>query len=64
MKILGVKEIRSEIVDVDGSDYTTYERYSSDNWTVLMGESWEPCYSCEELEKAYQEFKARTVCDV
>lgn len=34
----------------------TYTRYSSMCWTIVMGESEEPVYDCNELEEAYQKY--------
>lgn len=57
MKILSVTKIEIEQVETDKSDYNLFRRYSSGEWEVLMGESWESEYHCEELECAYREFK-------
>lgn len=59
LQVTKVTPVTSEIIDIDGADWGTYRRHSADNWEVLMGESWEPLYSCEEAEAAYQAFKNR-----
>jgi hypothetical protein len=57
MKIKTVTSVQAEIVETDDSFYPTYRRNSVDNWEQLMGESWEPVYDSDKLEKAYQEWK-------
>lgn len=52
-----ISECISEIVEIDGLKWQVFRRYSADNWEVLMGEAWEPLYTCEEVEAAYQTFK-------
>ena len=56
MQIERVYPVSSHIVEVSGNEFSTYERCSADNWQVLMGESWEPVFFCEELEAAYQAY--------
>lgn len=59
MKIVSVAPVTAEIIEIEGSEYTTYERTAGGSWSVLMGESWESCYSYEdELEALYQAWKA------
>lgn len=59
MKIESVTPFTAEIVEIDGLEWTTYQRSAGGTWLVLMGESWESCYSSEgELESAYQAYKA------
>jgi hypothetical protein len=45
-------------VEMEDSEYDYYRTYGTgDNWEVLMGESWEPCYSQEdELKKLFQDY--------
>ena len=57
LTVTKIQNCISEIIEVDGGDNEIYRRYSADNWEVLMGESWEPLYNCEEAEAAYQNFK-------
>lgn len=57
IKIEAVKEFVAHTIDANGDTYT---RYSSMCWTVTMGESEEPVYNCEELEKAYQNHILKT----
>ena len=57
LKVTNVVPTTSEIVDIKDGQWGVYRRHSADNWEVLMGESWEPLYSCEEAEEAYQAFK-------
>ena len=59
MEILKVYEVKSEIVEVqDKTGHRTFKRYSSDNWEILIGESWEPCFSnTSEVEELYRIFK-------
>jgi len=56
MKVLNIYESKSEIIEVDEGDWTTYRRYSDDVWEVLMSDSWEQFYRCDDVEKAYQEY--------
>lgn len=57
MKILEISEVKSEYIVTDEALFNIHIRHSSDNWETIMGESTETTYDCEELEKAYQEFK-------
>ena len=57
MKVLLVLPAGGEYVETNEGPL---RRYSSDNWEMLMGESWEAVYnpvSLLELESAYQLFK-------
>jgi hypothetical protein len=65
MKVISAEKYEAEIVEVEdpGSTWTTYERSSSDNWQIRMGESWESHYDCEEVEAAYQEYKKQNRAD-
>lgn len=61
MRILDVHKIGGEIVEIEDGPYEfwyIFYRYGPDNWTVLMGESQEPCYgdAVELLEAAYQDY--------
>lgn len=59
MKIVQVTPFTGEIVEFEGLEWNTHRRSSGGTWEVLMGESWESCYSSEdELEAAYQAYKA------
>lgn len=54
-----IKEVITSVevsITTDEEEYNEYVRYSADNWYVWMGESLEPQYSCDEQEKAYQEY--------
>lgn len=60
MKIVKVFKQESELVYIDGTQWSDYYRYSKDNWAVTMGESIETIFSqsdIDELEKAYQEYQ-------
>ena len=54
MKITDIFERTIFIVETDEDDYSSYTRYSKDCWFVRMGESDEPLYDCEEIEKEFQ----------
>jgi hypothetical protein len=54
MRILATSPVTSTFVETDDGDYM---RYGPDNWDKRYGDSWEPYYRCEELEKAYQEYR-------
>lgn len=52
-----IKNVNSKtvhFVTTDESEYNQYIRYGSNNWSVTIGESEEPVYDCEELEKEFQ----------
>lgn len=54
--IIKVSKITAHVVDTDEAEFSHYTRYSATSWFVTMGESDEPVYDCEELEKAFQKF--------
>ena len=56
MKIVNVTKSIVFYVETDENELNRYTRHSSENWTVTMGESDEPIYDCEELEKVFQEW--------
>ena len=39
------------------SESEQYRRNGPDNWEILLGESWETLYLCEDIEAEYQTFK-------
>jgi hypothetical protein len=59
MEVTDISEITYEEVEINEGPWTTYRRYSSDNWEVSMGTSWEPYYFPEKVEAAYQRFKRK-----
>lgn len=59
MKVIDVFELKTEIVETDEKECSTYRRCGVGVWEVLMGESWEPHYYCSDIEEAYQEYKAK-----
>lgn len=56
MKILEIKEVTCFSVTTDEELYCQYYRYGADAWYLTMGESDEPVYNCEEIERLYQEY--------
>jgi hypothetical protein len=61
MRITGVWPIVGELVEIEGSEWSTYYRYGPDCWGVRMGEAEEPIYSDDELvelEMLYQAWKS------
>jgi hypothetical protein len=58
MKITSITQRTYFDVEVEGGEFDQYRTYGSgDNWEVLMGESWETCYSQEEeLKNLFQEY--------
>jgi len=58
MKITDVTPIKGVRVTTDEDEYNEYTRYGPDCWYVQMGESDEPVYECQELERLYQEHTA------
>lgn len=59
MRVTQATQTLAEIVEVEGEEYPTYRRSSAGDWEVLMGESWEPVFFCEELEAAYRLFRSQ-----
>lgn len=59
--MIKIEEIREFVSHTVETSENTYTRHSSQCWTIIMGESEEPVYDCEELEKAYQEFISNTI---
>lgn len=57
MKVTSIDPIVGEFVN---TEYGLFVRLASDNWYIYIyyGETLEPFYSSEEIEVAYQEFKA------
>jgi len=53
MEITKVTPVTYMSVETEDEEYY---RGSSDNWFVWMGESLEPHYHCEEIERLYQKF--------
>jgi len=69
INIESVAHFTGTMVETDGEDYPTYVRYGPDNRKVVMGESEETLYDCEDIEKLYQEFinkssKEKYLCQV
>ena len=56
MKITEVTKVICFFIETDDEDNYMYNRYDANNWTVRMGESDEPLYNCDEIEKLYQEW--------
>ena len=55
--IKGIEKSEIYYVTTDDEDYNEYIRYSSSSWMVRIGESEEPIYDCDELEKAFQKMQ-------
>ena len=55
--IKGIEKSEIYYVTTDDEDYNEYIRYSSSSWMVRIGESEEPIYDCDELEKAFQKLQ-------
>lgn len=56
MKIVRVTKAIIFYIETDEKDYHRYIRHAANSWTVAMGESDEPVYDCEELEKMFQKW--------
>lgn len=56
MKITEVTKVICFFIETDDEYNYMYNRYGANNWTVRMGESDEPLYNCDEIEKLYQEW--------
>lgn len=54
--MIEIKEIREFTSHTVKTQDNIYTRHSSMCWTVVMGESEEPVYDCDELEEAYQKY--------
>lgn len=59
MKLKEVTKAIVFFVETDEDEQNYYTRYSADNWTVRMGESDEPLFYCEEIEKLFQEWLSK-----
>ena len=57
--IVDIRPSKSWIVETDEDTWFIHRRNGPDNWEVMMGESWEQFYNCEELEKEFQLYVAR-----
>ena len=55
MKIESISEMRAYHIETDEDEYYCYTRYGPDCWYVTMGESDEPFYDCEEIERLFQD---------
>lgn len=62
MKIKEVTKATIFYVETDEEGYYRYIRHGADSWTVTMGESDEPVYDCEELEKLFQDWLSKNGC--
>lgn len=58
MTITSATPTTSVIIETDEKDYNRYQRCAPDSWWVYMGESAEIIYDFQELESAYQAYKA------
>lgn len=56
MRVTEIHSISLTEVKIDEGYPSAYRRYNADNWEALYGESWEPQFDCEELERAYQNY--------
>ena len=56
MKITDVFERKFFIVETNENEYYEYTRHGEDNWFIRMGESLEPLYDCEEIEKEFKKY--------
>jgi hypothetical protein len=56
MKIIGIQKIKCYFIETDEYDYNQYTRYGSNSWSVTMGMSEEPFYSCAKIELLFQEY--------
>jgi ribosomal protein L37AE/L43A len=60
MKITDVfEQQKAFIVETNEDKYYEYTRYSKDCWFVRIGESLEPLYDCEEIEKEFQKYETK-----
>ena len=57
LKIESIKETKCFYVVTDEEEYYQYTRYGAYCWYVRMGESDEPVYDCDEIEKLFQEYQ-------
>lgn len=56
MKITSISKSNGITIFTDEEHNNHYTRYDWDSYTVRMGESDEPLYNCEKIEKLYQEY--------
>ena len=55
MQIDVIDDVNCKCIITDQSEFNEYYRFSKDSWYVWMGDSLEPYYNCEDIEKLYQE---------
>lgn len=55
--IKGIEKSEINYVTTADEDYNEYIRYSSSSWMVRIGESEDPIYACDELEKEFQKMQ-------
>ena len=51
-----VTQIQFEIENLDGRTYLYRRDWNYDDWEILLGQSWETLYDCDELEEMYQTY--------
>ena len=58
MKIVNVSPFQVEIITIeDKKEEVYYYRWGKFSWDIRYGESLEPVWDCDKLEKLYQEYK-------
>lgn len=58
-KIIKVSRVEYFFIETEGEDYRHFRRSvvnGSNDWEILMGESWESFNCCEEMEELFQEY--------
>ncbi len=56
MQIKQVDKATIYYVETDENEWHYYIHHGADSWSLLMGESWETLYDCEELEQMFQKW--------
>ena len=62
MRIKSIHPISSVIVRTTEKPWGEYQRYSADNWQLLMGMSWEEVDGTESVSYTHQTLP--TICSV
>lgn len=55
MKIIKITPISGMVVETDEPEFNEYVRYGPDCWYVRVGESVEPWYGYDQIERLYQD---------
>lgn len=56
MEVINITPFEGEMVEIECEEGVRYyRRFHKDGWEYLIGESWEPIFYPEKLEKVYKD---------